>query len=55
VLNYQGKIIFAVQHSLDVSGIDWLTEVPGSPVVELESSVEELAVDETVVTPAKSK
>ena len=48
VLNYQGKIIFAVQHSLDVTGIDWLTEVPGTPMVELESAVEEPAVEEVV-------
>lgn len=58
VLNYQGKIIFAVQHELDVTGIDWLTEVPGSPVAE-EVIVEEPAVEEPVVeepvAPAKSK
>jgi hypothetical protein len=61
VLNYQGKIIFAVQHSLDVTGIDWLTEVPGSPVAEevvVDEPVTEEVVEEVVeepVAPAKSK
>jgi hypothetical protein len=32
VLNYQGKIIFAVKHALETADISWLNPVPGSPV-----------------------
>lgn len=32
VINYNGKIIFAVQHAIDVSNNDLLQEVPGTPV-----------------------
>lgn len=67
ILNYQGKIIFAVQHDVNVSGFDWLIDVPGAPVVEETAPVdeapvveEEAVVEETVVdakatTTTKSK
>lgn len=32
VLNYQGKIVFAVKHNVDTTAIDWLNPVPGSPI-----------------------
>jgi len=32
VLNFQGKIIFAVKHKLETDGIDWLNPVPGTPI-----------------------
>jgi len=32
VLNYQGKIIFAVKHALDTADIAWLNPVSGSPI-----------------------
>lgn len=47
VINYNGKIILAVQHSIDVTDNDWLQEVPGTPAVVVE--------EPAVVTPAKSK
>jgi len=55
VVNYQGKIIFAVQHYLSVSGAGWLVEVPGAPeeaVVE-EAVVEETVVDDTTLASSK--
>lgn len=32
VMNYQGKIIFAVKHALETDGLSWLNPVPGSPI-----------------------
>lgn len=32
VLNYQGKVIFAVKHALTTDNIDWLNPVSGSPI-----------------------
>lgn len=32
VLNYQGKIVFAVKHALDTNEISWLNPVAGSPI-----------------------
>lgn len=32
VLNYQGKVIFAVKHALVTDNIDWLNPVSGSPI-----------------------
>lgn len=32
VLNFQGKIIFAVKHALATTEITWLNPVAGSPV-----------------------
>ena len=66
ILNYQGKIIFAVQHDVNVSGFDWLVNVPGAPVVEETAPVdeapvveepadEEPAVETTTPTTTKSK
>lgn len=48
VLNYQGKIIFAVKHAIDITGIDWLIDVPGAPIVE-STVVEEPVAEEPVV------
>ena len=31
VMNFNGKIVFALKHSLG-SGIEWLVPVPGSPI-----------------------
>lgn len=49
ILNYQGKVIFAVQHDVNVSGFDWLIEVPGAPVVEETAPVDEAPVEEEAV------
>lgn len=32
ILNYQGKIIFAVKHALETADISWLNPVSGSPI-----------------------
>lgn len=32
VVNYQGKIIFAVKHKIETDDISWLNPVPGTPI-----------------------
>lgn len=32
VINYQGKVVFAVKHAVDTAAIDWLNPVAGSPI-----------------------
>lgn len=32
VVNYQGRIIFAAKNAIDVTAIDWLNPVVGSPI-----------------------
>jgi len=32
VMNYQGKIIFAVKHAIETDDVSWLNPVPGSPI-----------------------
>jgi hypothetical protein len=32
VVNYQGRIVFAVKHKLVTDDISWLNPVPGSPI-----------------------
>lgn len=60
ILNYNGKIIFAVQHAISVEGIDWLLEVAGAPVDTItaidDSTTEEVVNDtEEVVTASNPK
>jgi len=53
VLNYNGKIIFATQHAVSVTDIEWLSEVEGAPIEP--EVIEEEVAEEVVATPAKSK